>query len=141
MQLLKDYALKFVGTPYKWGGANPIEGLDCSGFVQLILAAAGIDPPGDQTAQGLFNHFEKTASHGIRKLGSLAFFGKSVTQISHIGWCLDPYRMIHASGGDHLTLTLSDAARKNAYVKVTLIEYRPDLVAVLKPQYMTIGVI
>lgn len=141
MQTLRDYALKFVGTPYKWGGSNPIEGVDCSGFVQLILAAAGIDPPGDQTAQALFNHFEKTSSYGVRQLGSLAFYGKSVTEITHIGWCLDPYRVIHAGGGDHLTLTAQDAAKKNAFVKITLINYRPDLVATLKPKYVTIGVI
>ena len=141
MQILRDYAMKFVGVPYKWGGSNPLEGVDCSGLLQLILAAAGLDPPGDQSAQGLYNHFEGKSTHGIRQLGSIAFYGKSVREITHIAWCLDPYRIIQAGGGDHLTLTPLDAARKNAFVKVTLINYRPDLVAVLKPLYTLIGIV
>jgi hypothetical protein len=100
----------------------------------LILEAAGIDPAGDQSAQGLYQHFI-TRSTEARELGSLAFFGKSKLNISHIGWCLDSFRMIHAGGGDRSVLTAQDAAKKNAFIKINLIEYRPDLIAVLKPDY------
>jgi hypothetical protein len=49
--------------------------------------------------------------------------------------------MIEAAGGGHLTLTKEDAATQDAWVKVTMVSHRKDLVALLKPRYSTIGVI
>lgn len=139
MELLKLYALRFVGTPYTWGGDDSIYGYDCSGFVQELLASVGMDPPGDQTAQGLFNHFEKNAKWNSYGIGALAFYGKSVTQIIHVAMMLDQWRIIEAGGGGSKTLTREDAAKHNAYIRIRHIKSRPDLVAVLKPQYVTIG--
>jgi cell wall-associated NlpC family hydrolase len=141
MQLLKEYALSFVGIRYTWGGSHPEQGYDCSGFVQELLKSAGLDPPGDQTAQALFNHFEKNATWNVRQIGSLAFFGASVSSISHVAMLLDPYRMIEAGGGGSKTLTPADAIRDNAFVRVRLVASRKDLVAILKPNYSGIGVI
>jgi len=31
-----------LGTPYKWGGNNCLEGYDCSGFVQDALSIIGV---------------------------------------------------------------------------------------------------
>lgn len=136
MDLVKAYALSFLGIPYKWGGSNPIEGLDCSGLVQLIMSAAGMDPPGDQTAQGLYNHFAPIVPARVRRgLGSLLFFGKDLQSITHVAWGLDELRMIEAGGGDHLTITREDAARKGAFVRISMIEHRKDLVAVVSPTY------
>ena len=38
---LVNYALQFVGNPYKWGGNSLTEGCDCSGFVHLIFTHFG----------------------------------------------------------------------------------------------------
>ena len=43
-------AERFVGTPYLWGGKS-VQGIDCSGLVQLSLQAAGIDVPRDTDMQ------------------------------------------------------------------------------------------
>lgn len=142
MLLLRDYALKFVGIPYKWGGTHPLEGYDCSGLVQEILASAGEDPPGDQSAQALYDYYQRgNASIDKWAMGSLAFFGESVTKITHVAFCLDQYRMIEAGGGDRGVRFPEDAISRGAMVRIRLIRNRQDLVAVLRPYYRKIGAI
>ena len=94
LELLKLYALSFLGTPYRWGGDDPLEGFDCSGLVQELLASIGSDPPGDQTSQKLYDHFSINGAYNSWGLGALAFYGKDVFHIKHGGFCLDHVRMI-----------------------------------------------
>lgn len=140
MRILYDYAMSFVGQPYRWGGDDPIHGYDCSGLVQEILESCGVDPKGDQTAQGLYDYFEKRGHWNRIMLGALAFFGKDAKHITHVGFCLDPYRMIEAGGGGSKTKTREDAAKSNAYVRVRPLDSRKDLVAIIRPSYHTIRV-
>ncbi len=50
-QDIVNYAMKFRGTPYVWGGDDP-SGFDCSGFVQYVYKnAAGINLPRDTYGQ------------------------------------------------------------------------------------------
>src|SRR3990172_6729299 len=117
---LLEYAKSFIGLPYRWGGDDPIEGMDCSGLVQEILASVGMDPPGDQTAQKLYDHFSlhgKIGVYGEELVGALAFFGPDNKHISHVAFCIDQYRMIEAGGGGSQTKTREDAAKQNAFVR------------------------
>ncbi len=142
MDFLLREAFSYLGVPYKWGGANPIEGFDCSGFIQWLLMSAGIDPPGDQTSQALFDHFEK--KYGVTtlsKAGVICFYGESVAKITHVAMCIDPYRVIEAGGGNSLTLTKADAEKKSACVRIRHISARKDLVAKIYPSYASIGLI
>lgn len=44
-QQVVNYAVQFVGNPYKWGGSNLTKGADCSGFVMAVYAHFGIQLP------------------------------------------------------------------------------------------------
>lgn len=42
--LVRD-AIRYVGTPYVWGGTDLAKGVDCSGFVQAVYKRFGISLP------------------------------------------------------------------------------------------------
>lgn len=44
-QQVVNYAVQFVGNPYKWGGSSLTRGCDCSGFVMAVYAHFGIQLP------------------------------------------------------------------------------------------------
>jgi hypothetical protein len=44
-------AAQYLGVPYKWGGARPKTGFDCSGFVQYVFAQLGVSLPHYAAAQ------------------------------------------------------------------------------------------
>jgi len=134
-KIIRDYLLQFVGTPYIWGGDDPINGFDCSGFAQEYLASFGKDPPGDQTANSLYRYFLK---HGeIKKhcdLGYLLFFGDK-ERIKHVAIGLTADLMIEAGGGTSVTRTINDAIIQNAYIRIRPHNSRNDLVVILDPLF------
>lgn len=132
-QLLYDYALKWVGVPYIYGG-NGYAGVDCSGLVLNILHTGGIELA-DMTAHQLSEHFYKVGAVNVWGFGALAFFGKSLSKVSHTGFLLDERRMIHAAGGDSKTTTLMEAERRAAFVRVSPVRYRQDFLFVVMPVY------
>lgn len=137
MNILVDYAMSFLGKPYRWGGDDPILGFDCSGLIQEILASVGEDPPGDQTADSLYRYFKTRGN--IRDVvsaypGDLAFYG-TPKKITHVSFCLDHGRCIEAAGGNESTKTTADASRQNAYVRIRPIRTRKDLVNIIAPPY------
>jgi len=74
-----EYASRFIGTKYSWGGNTPEQGFDCSSFVCEVLRAYGyIGNKKDYCSQQLFNlKNELLITNGI----PLAFFGKSNKKI------------------------------------------------------------
>lgn len=141
MQNLKDYAYSLVGIPYKWGGKHPKEGYDCSGLIQELMRSVGQDPPKDQSAQALFDHFAVKGSWNKLGVGSLLFFGRSPKRITHVAMAIDQYRMIEAGGGGRHVKTIDDAIAAEAFVRVRLIKSRRDLQAIIKPDFSRIGMI
>ena len=66
-----EYAARFIGTPYLWGGDSPMEGFDCSGLLVEVLQAHGVIERGrDYTA------------HGLREL----FIGRDCPEITGLGY-------------------------------------------------------
>lgn len=125
-----------LGKPYIWGAEGP-DAYDCSGLAQTMLAKLNLDPPGDQTAEGLYRHFVRAnrstmASPADSQLGDLVFFG-TVESISHIALAWGEAKMFEAGGGGRDTTTVERARALNAEVRIKPIARRNDLVAILRP--------
>lgn len=141
MNILIQYAMQFVAEPYRWGGDDPVNGFDCSGLIQELLASVGLDPPGDQTAQSLFDYFDLNGERNPKPgAGVICFYGESVAKITHVALMLDAYRIIEAGGGGSKTTSLQAAADQNAFVRIRHLSNRKP-VAMRKPRYATIGLI
>lgn len=75
-------AERFTGLPYKWGGNNVVEGLDCSGFIKSVYYLVGLSIP--RTSQEQFDAGTPVEKSELAE-GDLLFFGKGANQISHVG--------------------------------------------------------
>jgi hypothetical protein len=84
-------AERLLGTPYRWGGRGDA-GLDCSGLVQIALAACGVMAPRDTDQQ------RASAAMGgeIDPAGPLER-GDAVFFPGHVGLMVDGERLIHAN--------------------------------------------
>lgn len=92
-QQIVNYAKKYVGLKYVWGGTSLTSGADCSGFVQAIYAHFGIDIPRvsrDQATEG------KEISRSELKKGDLIFYGHG-SYINHVGMYIGNGKVINAS--------------------------------------------
>lgn len=111
-------AWSLIGKPYIWGGDDPVQGFDCSGFVIEVLKSVGMLPRnGDWTAAGLWSRFsDQRVAHPYE--GCLVFWRNANGAISHVEYCLDEELSIGASGGCSSTTTIAEAIAQNAYVMV-----------------------
>jgi Cell wall-associated hydrolases (invasion-associated proteins) len=91
-------SLLFYGTPYRFGG-NSSHALDCSGFVQKVFRANGIELPRDSRSQAKYGY---KVSLSELKPGDLLFFKTYKRDVSHVGIYIGNGKMIHATrrGGE-----------------------------------------
>jgi hypothetical protein len=93
--ILKDFAFKYIDTPYLWGGKTPF-GIDCSGFVQMVYKLGGYQLQRDASQQAKGG--TPVAALSEARFGDLAFFRNPEGRITHVGMLLSDSRIIHASG-------------------------------------------
>ncbi len=86
-------AERFIGIPYRWGGDNVVEGMDCSGFVRAVYNLCGISIP--RTSAEQFRTGEMVAREDLKD-GDLVFFGSSSDKINHVGIYVGNGRFVHA---------------------------------------------
>ena len=93
--ILKDFAFKYIDTPYLWGGKTPF-GIDCSGLMQMVYKLGGYQLQRDASQQARGG--VAVESLGDASLGDLAFFHNPEGRITHVGMVLPGGKIIHASG-------------------------------------------
>lgn len=134
--ILTRYAMSFTGIKYKWGGKTPMSGFDCSGLVSEVLKAARVLGPHDNlSAQQIYDKLSPNGNFGVQKAGSLAFYGKSSKEIDHVVFLIDSDTAMSASGGDETVILEEDAISKQAFTKMRNVNYRGDLIAIMRPRY------
>lgn len=117
-----EIAKQMLGIKYKWGGKNPIEGFDCSGFIIEVLQSVGILPEkGDWTAHDLAS---KWPAEEMPKRGHLVFYDWNKDGIiDHVEMVIaEPlimeYYSISARDGDKSVINEEEARKKSAYIKI-----------------------
>lgn len=109
-------AQSMVGTPYRFGGASPAHGFDCSGLVHYAYARAGRDVP--RTTEVLY-----ARSHAVHmarlSAGDLLFFVID-NKPSHVGIYVGEGRFVHApsAGKSVAYASLSDPYWQKRLVKI-----------------------
>jgi cell wall-associated NlpC family hydrolase len=82
-------AMRYLGVPYRWGGASPSTGFDCSGLTMYVYAQVGISLPHYAAAQ---YGMGVPVSRSQLELGDLVFF----RGLGHMGMYVGGGNFIHA---------------------------------------------
>jgi len=99
-------AERFVGIPYRWGGNNVVDGMDCSGFVRAVYNLCGVNIP--RTSAQQFTTGDKVGSDELAD-GDLVFFGASADKINHVGIYVGNRKFVHApKRGDDIKISTLD---------------------------------
>ncbi|MBP3702080.1 MAG: C40 family peptidase, partial [Lachnospiraceae bacterium] len=99
-----EYAQRFVGGKYKFGGTSLTKGIDCSAFVQQIFAKYGIELPRTSKTQ---SNVGRTISWSEIQPGDLIFYGRSgVSGVGHVAIYIGNGKIVHAAS-ERLGITIS----------------------------------
>ncbi len=85
-----QYALSYLDTSYVWGGRSRA-GIDCSGLVQVALAAGGISAPRDTDMQ-------MAALGTVVEAGTVLQRGDLIFFPGHVGIMVNGEHLLHATG-------------------------------------------
>ena len=116
-QQVVNYALKFVGNKYRYGGNSLTNGTDCSGFTQQVLGHFGYSISRTSYSQA---NDGRTISISSVKPGDLLFY-KRGGRINHVTMYIGNGQVVHAS---------NSAPYPRGGIKVSGIGYRTPCKAV-----------
>jgi gamma-D-glutamyl-L-lysine dipeptidyl-peptidase len=117
IQEVLEYARRFVGVPYLWGGTS-WRGIDCSALVQLCYRMAGYILPRDADQQ--HDALPQTVAFEAMQPGDLIFFGRSA---AHVGIALNEQEFIHAEGRDFNCVTINSFDPNTSHYSLRLADH------------------
>ena len=107
-QSVVNYAKRFLGNPYRWGGTSLTNGADCSGFVMSVYANFGVSLPRTSYEQ---QNAGTEVSYADAQPGDLICYG------GHVAIYMGNGRIVHASNSVD-GIKISDNAAYRTIVSV-----------------------
>lgn len=87
-QKIANYATKFVGNPYRWGGTSLTRGADCSGFIKAVYQKFGYNLPHSSSAL-------RSKGTGVSSSNKKA--GDVVCYSGHVALYIGNNKIVHAA--------------------------------------------
>jgi cell wall-associated NlpC family hydrolase len=87
-------ARRYIGKPYRWGGASVRTGFDCSGLTMTVYRLNGLDLPRNSRAQ--FDAGIPVSRKGLKKGDLVFFYTGRKGRVSHVGIYAGAGKFIHA---------------------------------------------
>ena len=105
----------YLGVPYVWGGADPLNGFDCSGLTKFVYAQLGVQLPHYAASQWNTGH---RVDPGHLQPGDLVFFEPHFDGPGHVGIYIGNDQFIAAphTGDVVRTASLSSVADAIGFV-------------------------
>ena len=119
---IAEYALKYEGVKYKWGGNDPETGFDCSGFTSFVFDHFGMKLnriAGDQALNGT-----GVDQDAIQPGDIICFsYGGSIT---HVGIALGDGMVVHAANEKSGVITAELKDFEGADLVIRRMTYVPE---------------
>lgn len=94
-----EHGKDFMGTPYKWGGNDPMNGIDCSAFVKYLYGQIGLNLPRTAAEQAKVGT-PISRLEDLQKGDRLYFWSSSRGKIGHTGIYLGNGYFVHSSSNN-----------------------------------------
>ena len=105
------YAKTLLGTPYKYGSANPAGGLDCSGFITYVFGHFNVKTP--RTSVDFTNEGQTIQPEEARPGDIVLFTGSdnSTGIVGHMGIIISnksTMQFIHSASGKNIGVIINN---------------------------------